>query len=70
MTNVLFLFLQDDDSNNDANWTPEVSDNPEFIISSEDEDNDNGPADDDGDETDIYVDVDDKEQVSIFFNLK
>ena len=55
MTNVFIVFfLQDDD---DANLSPEITDNPEFIISSE-EDND------DGDETEIYEY--DNEQVSIF----
>ena len=43
-----FLFLQDDDDNDNyinANLTPEISDNLEFVVSSEDEadaDDENG----------------------------
>ena len=63
MTSVFIVFLQDDDDDddNDANLSQEISDNPEFIISSE-EDND------DGDETDIYAD--DNEQVRNISFLK
>ena len=45
------MFLQDYDD--DANWTPEVSDNPEFVVEySEDDEHGDG---DDSNETKIYV---------------
>ena len=65
------LFLQDDDDNdndvddnNDANLTMEISDNPKFIISSEEDPYNDNKDTDDGNETEIYVDY--NEQVSIF----
>ena len=60
------LFLQDDDDNN-ANLTPEISDNPKFIINSEEDPYNDNEDNDDGNETEIYVD--DNEQVSMFFFL-
>ena len=51
-----FLFLQDNDDNDndyiDAGLTPEVSNNPEFVVSSDDDavDDDNGDGQPDDDE--------------------
>ena len=65
MSNVLFIFLQDydddddNDDNIDKNLTPSTSDNPKFIIDSEEkEEDDDGEKekekDDDGNLTKSY----------------
>ena len=56
-----------DDSYDDANLTPEISNNPEFIISSEEDPYNDKDNNDNGNETEIYVDDNEPEQVSIFF---
>ena len=64
MTNdISFLFLQGDDDNDDNDFDSNLSpsDNPEFMISSDDDIDDVS----NGNETEIYVDDDVHEEVEV-----
>ena len=71
MINVIFFYLQDDDDddndNIDAGLTPSVSNNPEFMVDSEEEQGEegeygNGDGDGDGDVTESYEIEDEQDQ--------